>query len=140
MRTPPDPHADADYGALVEALAREGLPRRTEAVRVVEAVACALAQRVGGAEYEELRELLPDPFRGRLAACERHVADPARPPRTAETFYEIVAADLDRDPGEVEPLVRAVFGALRAQLPEPEGERAAEELPPELRPLWRRLS
>jgi uncharacterized protein (DUF2267 family) len=140
MPTPPDPHTDANYAALVEALAREGLPRRTEAVRAVEAVACALAQRIPGLEYDTLRELLPDPFRGRLVPCERHVAAPARPPRTAEAFYEIVAADLDRDPGEVEPMVRAVFAALRAQLPETEGERAEAELPLELTPLWRRPS
>jgi uncharacterized protein (DUF2267 family) len=136
----PDPQLDADYRALVEALAREGLPRRTEAVRAVEAVACALAQRAAGSEFDQLREGLPEPFRGRLVACEVHAAGPRGDLRTLEDFYGIVASDLDRRPDDVEASVRAVFAALRAQLPEQEAEDLGEHLPPELLPLWRRLS
>ena len=139
MANVPDPHADADYRALVEALAREGLPRRTEAVRAVEAVACALARRIGNEHYEDLRELLPQPFRGKLVACERHAASD-RPIRTADEFYASVADDLARDPAEVEGAARAVFAALRAQLPEQEADDVADRLPAELLPLWRRPS
>lgn len=57
----PDPHEDADLRALVEALAREGLPRRTEAARAVEAVVCALAQRLSDPDSAPLVELLPAP-------------------------------------------------------------------------------
>jgi uncharacterized protein (DUF2267 family) len=140
MPTPPDPHADADYRSLVEALAREGLPRRTEAVRAVEAVACALAQRIARPGYGLLRERLPEPFRGHLFACERHASIPPTPLETAEDFYAVVASDLDRAPDAVEPAVRAVFAALRAQLAEDEAEELATYLPPELQPLWRRPS
>ena len=136
-----DRHANADYSAFVEALAREGLPLRTEATRAAEAVACALAQRISHAHFEDLREALPEPFRGRLFACERHAALPPRRDReTAESFYEVVAEDLDRSPDEVEPAVRAVFQALRAQLTEDEGESVAGLLPAELGHLWRRPS
>ena len=76
MAIPPDIHEDADYRALVEALAREGLPRRAEATRAVEAVMCALAQRLSAPDFDHLRELLPDPFRTRIAACERLVLAP----------------------------------------------------------------
>ena len=62
--------------ALVDALAREGLPRRAEATRAVEAVVCALSQRISGPDFEQLRDLLPDPFRSRLVTCERHAATP----------------------------------------------------------------
>jgi hypothetical protein len=140
MPTPPDPHEDADYRALVEALAREGLPRRAEATRAVEAVMCALAQRISAGEFEDVRELLPDPFRSRLAACERHAVTPQATFRTAEDFYRVVAEDLDRSPEEVEPTVRAVFAAVRAQLPEQEAEDVAGQLPAELDALWRRPS
>lgn len=140
MPARPIPHAIEDYRALVEALAREGLPRRTEAVRAVEAVACALAQRTVGAEFEDLREILPHPFRGRLVACEQHTALPPRPVRNADEFYATVAEDLRRRPDEVEPTVRAVFAALRAQLPEGEAEEVGARLPEDLQPLWRRLS
>lgn len=137
----PDPHEDADYRALVDALAREGLPRRAEAARAVEAVVCALAQRFSGSDFDDLRELLPVPFRTRLAACERHVASPpADTPRTAEDLYAIVAEDLDRSPEEVEPTVRAVLAAVRSQLGEREGEEVAGRLPLDLQPLWRRPS
>ncbi len=140
MRTPPDPHEQGDYRALVDALAREGLPRRAEATRAVEAVVCALAQRISGPDHERLRELLPDPFRSRLVTCERHAVAPREAFASAEDFYELVAEDLDRSPDEVEATVRAVFAAIRAQLPEPDGDDVAGLLPPELEPLWRRPS
>jgi uncharacterized protein (DUF2267 family) len=142
MATPPDPHQDADYQSLIAALAREGLPRRTEAVKAVEAVMCALARRVAGGEFDDLRELLPDPFRGRLVACERHAAAPPRKvgPRTDEAFYADVAEDLERDAADVEPAVRSVFAAIRGQVGEKEGEDIAAQLPLELQALWRRPS
>ncbi len=139
MPLAPDPHSDADYGPLVDALAREGLPSRAEAVRAVEAVACALARRIGAEHFEDLRELLPQPFRGRLVACERH-ARAERPIRTADEFYASVADDLDRGPAEVEGVARAVFAALRTQLTEHEADDVADRFPPELLPMWRRPS
>ncbi len=140
MANPPDPLQDADYRALVDALAREGLPRRAEATRAVEAVVCALAQRISGAEYDELRELLPDPFRTRLVPCERHAAAPRTTFGSARDFYAIVAEDLGREPEDVEPTVRAVFAAVRTQLREKEAEDVAAQLPHELQALWRRPS
>jgi uncharacterized protein (DUF2267 family) len=136
---PPDPHEDADFRALVDALAREGLPRRTEAARAVEAVVCALSQRLDDPDFTPLRELLPDPLRSRLVACERHAAAP-RAPRTVEELYQLVAEDLERAPDEVEPTVRAVLAAVRAQLPEDAAEEIARRLPFDLLPLWRRPS
>lgn len=136
---PPDPHEDADYRALVDALAREGLPRRTEAARAVEAVVCALAQRLDDPDFAPVREQLPAPLQARLLPCERHAAAPATP-RTAEDVYAIVAEDLGRTPDEVEPIVRAVMAAIRAQLPEGAAEALGDRLPLDLLPLWRRLS
>ncbi len=135
-----DPHQDADYRALVDALAREGLPRRAEAARVVEAVMCALAQRIAHADFDDLREHLPEPFKTRLLPCERHAAVPRRRFLGPEDFYEVVAEDLDRDPAEIEPLVRAVFAAVRTQLSEADAEDVGSELPHELQVLWRRPS
>lgn len=136
----PERFAEQDYQALVDALAREGLGTRTEATRTVEAVMCALAQRIAGPEYDTLRELFPEPFRGRLYACERHAARPPRDVRTAEELYAIVGEDLGRDAGEVEPAVRAVLAAVRRVLSEAEAEDVAHELPPDLAALWRRPS
>ena len=135
-----DPLQDANFQALVNALAREGLPRRAEAARAVEAVMCALAQRISRAEYDELREHLPEPFGSRLTACERHAVQPPRELRSVEDFYAVVAEDLERGPEEVESAVRAVFAALRTQMSEADAELVGEELPLELVPLWRRPS
>jgi uncharacterized protein (DUF2267 family) len=133
----PDPLADADYRALVEALAREGLPRRTEAVRAVEAVACALARLLSDPD-DELRELLPEPFRSRLAACERHVGPAAS--AAGHPFLALVGEDLGVDGERAEPAARAVLAALRFQLSEEAAEDLDRRLPPELLPLWRRPS
>lgn len=136
----PDPLVDADFRALVEALAREGLPRRAEAARAVEAVACALADRTRSADFTPLREVLPEPFRGKLSLCERHRGGTPRRMRSAEDFAVHVAEDLGDPPGGVEAAARAVFAALRAQLPEDRAEEVARLLPAELLPLWRRPS
>jgi uncharacterized protein (DUF2267 family) len=135
----PDPHEDADYRARVEALAREGLPRRSEAARAVEAVVCALAQRLDDPDFGPLRELFPSPLRTRLVPCERHAAAPASP-RSAEEVYALVAEDLGRSAEDVESTVRAVMAAIRAQLSEVEAEEVAGRLPLDLLPLWRRPS
>ncbi len=140
MAAPPDLNQDADYRALVEALAREGLPRRAEATRAVEAVICALAQRIAHSDFDALRDRLPEPFHTRLVACERHAVAPRARLETLDDFYEVVAEDLDRSPDEVEPTVRAVFAALRAQLSEQDAEDVAGHLPRELDALWRRPS
>jgi uncharacterized protein (DUF2267 family) len=139
MALPPDPYSERAAERLYQALAREGLPSRTEATRATEAVLCALAQRVSGGEFETLHDLLPDPFRGRLLACERHAAAP-RTFSDADTFYQLVAEDLGRDASEVEPMARAVFAAIRSLLQEDEAEELATRLPAELEPLWRRPS
>jgi uncharacterized protein (DUF2267 family) len=141
MARGPDPHEDADYRALVDALAREGLPRRVEAARAVEAVVCALAQRLAEPHFEDLKEILSSPFHSRFVACERHVAaPPAETPASADEVYAVVAEDLDRSPDEVEPTVRAVLAAVRTQLGEHEAEEVAGKLPLDLQPLWRRPS
>ena len=139
MALRPEPYSEAAAQLLFQALAREGLPSRPEATRATEAVLCALAQRIPGIEFDGLRELLPEPFHGRLFACERHAPSP-RAFRDLETFYEIVAEDLERDPATVESTVRAVFAAMRSLVPERVGEDVATQLPPDLLALWRRPS
>jgi uncharacterized protein (DUF2267 family) len=100
---------------------------------------CALAQRLDDPDFERLRELLPGPLRNRLVICERHAVAP-RAPRSAQDVYDLVAEDLDRAPDEVEPTVRAVLAAIRAQVGEDAAEEISARLPLDLLPLWRRPS
>ena len=134
--TQPDPHADADYRSFLEALAREGLPRRGEAARATEAVACALALRLQLPEFEPLRAALPPPFQGRLEPCERHASAPPGEVRGLDGFLAVVADDLGVARAAAEPMARAVFAALRLQLGEAAEEEVARRLPEDLAPLW----
>ncbi len=136
MALHPDPHADRDFRAFLDALAQEGLPRRAEAARATEAVACALALRLRDPDFEPLRELLPEPFRGRVVACERHSKEIPPEFSRLEDFLGIVGEDLEMAAEEAEPVARAVFHALRVQLPEEAEEEVSRRLPDELQPLW----
>ncbi len=131
-----DPQADADYHAFLDALARQGLPRRAEAARATEAVACALALRLRDPHFDPLRELLPGPLKGRLLPCERHGAGPPRMIAGLDGFLDVVAEDLGSSRMAAEPYARAVFGAMRSQLLESEEEEVARRLPGDLAPLW----
>lgn len=136
MAIDPDPHADADLRAFLDALAREGLPRRTEAARAAEAVACALALRLRDPTFDPLRELLPEPFRGRLVACERHRESAPPDLSRLDDFLGVVAEDLGTGPEQAEITARAVLHALRLQLPEEDDEEVSRRLPAELLSLW----
>jgi uncharacterized protein (DUF2267 family) len=87
-----------------------------------------------------MRERLPEPFRSRLVACERHALVVPRDRWGAEEFYEAVQDDLGHDTADVEPTVRAVVAAVRGQLPEDEADDVLDLLPPDLQALWRRPS
>jgi uncharacterized protein (DUF2267 family) len=53
-------------------------------------------------------------------------------------FFRMVAADLGKSPSEVEPIVRAVFRAVRMRISEGEAHDVAAELPKDLSELWLR--
>lgn len=73
-----------------------------------------------------------------IRSCERHEG-PARAHRIGRAeFLGDVADHLGIDPGAVEPVVRAVFTAVRDRLPADEVEDVAAELPPDLADLFRR--
>lgn len=129
----------AGYAPLVEALARAGLTRRTDATRAVEAVVCALAMRTRDESWDRMRELMPSPFRERMVPCERHIASRFTP-STVDEFEGIVADDLGRPAEEADGVIRAVFAAIRAQLGEPQAEELGNRLPVELEAYWRRAS
>lgn len=53
---------------------------------------------------------------------------------------KIVGQDLERPAHETEPVIRAVFAAIRSQLDDASAEELSNRLPAELEPLWRRPS
>jgi hypothetical protein len=136
---PNDAELPSGYMPLVEALARAGLTRRSDATRAVESVICALSMRTRDGSWDRMRELMPSPFRERMVPCERHIGSRFTP-ATVDEFEGLVADDLGRPPEEADGVIRAVFSAIRAQLEEPVAEELGNRLPIELEPYWRRES
>lgn len=101
-------------------------------------VLCGLERRVLGDEAADLSAQLPFKLRELLQRCEIHQGKPEKFGR--EEFFQSVAEDLKKDVGEVEPIIRAVVTAVRAQVSEGEAEQFGSMLPHDLRDLWARPS
>jgi uncharacterized protein (DUF2267 family) len=54
-----------------------------------------------------------------------------------EAFLQAVADDLHMDVADVEPLVRAVIAGLRDRISEGQADDVANNLPEDMRALWR---
>lgn len=102
-------------------------------------VLCYLERRVMSDEARDLEAQLPLKLRELLQRCELHEGAPPEK-YGREEFFELVARDLRVDPNQVEPIVRAVLTAVRAQVSEGEAEEFGNMLPQDLRELWIRPS
>ncbi|NPC84884.1 DUF2267 domain-containing protein, partial [Pyxidicoccus fallax] len=99
------------------------------------AVLSALERRILPAEARDLEAQLPRRLVEFLPPLEQR---PPRPRRFGrEEFLQTVADDLEKPVEEMEPLVRAVFRAMRDLISEGEAEDVASNLPPDLQALWR---
>ncbi|MBX3207749.1 MAG: DUF2267 domain-containing protein [Labilithrix sp.] len=122
--------------AIEEEIERSvALPAGIGSMEAFSAVMCALVARVSGGEARELAAGLPVTLRGLV---ERDAKDRAEEPEVFECdeLLRRVATHLSLDPAEVEPIVRAVFGAVRRVLPEKATSDVASQLPVSLRELW----
>ncbi len=128
-----------NYRAFLDELAWSGIsPPRIEPRLAAEAVLCILARRLSTGEVEDLEAALRPGLASLIRSCDRH-AGPARAHRiNREEFMRDVADHLGVPRGDVEPIVRAVFTAVRDRLPADEVEDVAAQLPPDLADLWRR--
>jgi uncharacterized protein (DUF2267 family) len=109
------------------------------AERAAISVLCYLEQRVMGEEAKDLNAQIPSKLRELVQRCEIHEGKP-RDKYGREAFFQMVAGDLKKDPSEIEPIIRAVVTAVRAQVSEGEAEDFGNMLPPDLRDLWNRPS
>lgn len=127
------------YQAFLDELAWSGVsPPRIEPRLAAEAVLCTLTRRLGGGEVEDMAVAVTPGLGALLRSCERHEG-PARAHRThREEFMRDVADHLGVPRGDVEPIVWAVFTAVRDRLPPDEVEDVAAQLPPDLADLFRR--
>jgi uncharacterized protein (DUF2267 family) len=127
--------AGSTYMAFLRELCRLGSLDEETAEAAAVSVLCTLEQRILADEVRQLEAQLPVKLRELLLRCPRHEgAPPARFGR--EEFLRRVAADLGWDALEVEPIARAVFAAVRAQISAGEVEDVAGQLPRDLVDLW----
>jgi uncharacterized protein (DUF2267 family) len=123
---------------LVRGLRRSGRLSAHAADRAVSTVLCALGRRLEG----RASEAIPLPLRVRelVRCCDRHRARRRRGRFGDREFIAAIASDLGSGPEEAEGMARMVLGALRDQVSDPEADEVAIQLPPDLAPLWRRVS
>ena len=125
------------YAAFIKHLCERGGMSPSVAEQAAVSVLCAIEQRIFGEESRDLEAQLPQKLTELLHRCERHESGP--PPRKfgrAEMLL-MVGEELGLNPDAVEPVVRAVLDAIRDQISEGEAEQVMEQLPADLRDLWR---
>ena len=122
-------HAATTYHAFLKDVERIGGMHKELAERSAVAVLSVLERRIfpGGARHLEaqlpskLRELLVHSSQSRFGRA---------------AFLRMVASELAVEPEAVEPIVRAVFRAVRDKISDGEARDVAAELPADLAELW----
>ncbi|RKH40846.1 DUF2267 domain-containing protein [Corallococcus sicarius] len=127
------------YKAFLKYLCDVGkLPSEQAAEDAAVSVLCVLEQRLVGEEDKDLEAQLPMKLRELMIRCDRHEAGPPPQKFGRAEMMSMVAEDLDMEPEDTEPIIRAVFSAIQAQISTGESDDIAGELPPDLRDLWAR--
>jgi uncharacterized protein (DUF2267 family) len=128
-------HTRSTYAAFIRHLCEVGGMEPSIAECAAVAVLSALERRILPTEAKDLEAQLPRRLVEFLPPLELR---PQRARRFGrEEFLQSVAEDLLKPVEEVEPLVRAVFRAMRDLISEGEAEDVASNLPPDLQALWR---
>jgi uncharacterized protein (DUF2267 family) len=130
-------HASQTYAAFLRDLCRIGAMAPEFAEQAAVSVLCALEQRLIPEEAKDLEAQLPIKLLNLLTRCERH-RDQSPVKYTREQLLEMVGQDLNMQPDEVEPVIRAVFTTIREHVSEGEVEDVISMLPRDLKDLWQR--
>jgi uncharacterized protein (DUF2267 family) len=130
-------HANQTYAAFLQDLCRVGSMAPEFAEQAAVSVLCALEQRLIPEEAKDLEAQLPIKLLNLLTRCDRH-RDLAPVKYSREQLLEMVAEDLNMQPDEVEPVIRAVFATIREHVSEGEVKDVVSMLPRDLRDLWER--
>lgn len=128
-------HTRSTYAAFIRHLCEVGQVEPAIAECAAVAVLSALERRIMPTEAKDLEAQLPRRLVEFLPPLDERSRRPRRFGR--EEFLQTVADDLLKPVEEVEPLVRAVFRAMRDLISEGEAEDVASNLPPDLQALWR---
>ena len=129
--------ANQTYMAFLKDLCRIGSMAPEFAEQAAVSVLCALEQRLIPEEAKDLEAQLPIRLLNLLTRCERH-RDTAPVKYTRDQLLEMVATDLNMQPDEAEPIIRAVFATVREHVSEGEIEDVIQMLPRNFLDLWQR--
>lgn len=113
------------------------LPEGVSAPDAASAVLCTLTMRVSGGEAREFVETTPPALKSLLEPCVKHRDE--RPRKFDRDQFLLFVADhlgLGSDTQKAEKIARAVFSAVRVDLPTREIDDVASQLPRDLRDLW----
>jgi len=132
--------ASQTYADFLKQLSERGGMSPSVAEQAAAAVLCAIEERIMPEEAQDMTAQLPVKLTELLHRCERH--EHGGPPRKfgKEEMLQRVGEDLALQPEAVEPVVRAVCNVLRSRLSEGEAEDVMNQLPEDLRALWRRVT
>ncbi len=106
-----------------------------EPARAVEAVVCALTERLPGGIVQELFEQLSPDVRELVSRCQKR-AEEVPEKLDKDEFYLHVANHLNAEPENVRLVLFGVFAALHSQITEAESEKIASQLPDYVKGTW----
>lgn len=106
-----------------------------EPIKAVEAVFCALTERLSGGIVQQLIEQLSPDVRELVSRCQKRVEEGPRKLDKQE-FYLHVANHLNADPENVRLVLFGVFAALQSQITKDEVEKVASQLPDYVKGTW----
>jgi uncharacterized protein (DUF2267 family) len=129
-------HAESTYSAFLKDLRWLGRMSEQEAQRAAVSVLHALEQRIVRSQARHLEAQLPKKLRELLHEAERVEGEEFRR-FGKQRLFRIVARELGKEASDVEPIVRAVFAAVRMHISEGEAEHVASGLPEDLADMWR---
>ncbi|WP_224249318.1 DUF2267 domain-containing protein [Hyalangium gracile] len=106
-----------------------------EPVKAVEAVFCALTERLPGGIIQQLLEQLTPDVRDIVGRCHKRLeAGPEKLDK--DDFYLHVANHLNAEPENVRLVLFGVFAALHTQITLAESEKVASQLPDYVKGTW----
>ncbi len=107
-----------------------------EPEQAVEAVFCALTERLPGGIVQELFEQLSPDVRDIVGRCQKRIEATAEK-IDKDDFYLHVANHLNAEPENVRLVLFTVFSALQSQLTDAEFEKVSGQLPEFVKGTWR---
>lgn len=105
-------------------------------VKAVEAVVCALTERLPGGTVQLLFEQLSPDVRELVGRCQKRAEAPPEK-LDKKDFYLHVAQHLNAEPENVRLVLHGVFAALHTQINEVEFEKISSQLPSYVKGTWR---